>query len=96
MPRKIIWLPSAARDVARLRDFIKSKNPRAAQRAAQRIIEGTKLLQDNPGAGAPVENLLEYRELVLAFGSGDYVIRYREEAAQVFIVRLRHSKEKPL
>ena len=96
MPCEIIWLPGATRDVARLRDFIKSKNPRAAQRAAQRILEGAKILQDNPSAGVPVENLQDYRELILAFGSGDYIIRYREEAHRVLIVRVRHSKEKPL
>jgi plasmid stabilization system protein ParE len=93
MPRKIVWLPSATQDVVRLRNFINSRNPRAAQRAAQRIIEGVKILQENPEAGVPVEPLLDFRDLILCFGAGDYIIRYRQEAHRVVIVRVRHSKE---
>jgi plasmid stabilization system protein ParE len=94
MPSEIIWLPGASKDVARLRDFLTSKNPIAAQRAAKCIIEGVMMLIDNPGAGTPVENLIDYRDLKLSFGSGDYIIRYREEPKRVTIVRVRHSKEK--
>lgn len=93
MPREVVWLPDASRDVKRLRNFIKSENPRAAQRAAKRIIEGVMILQENPGAGVPVENLMDYRDLTLTFGAGNYIIRYREEANRVVIIRLRHSKE---
>ena len=94
MPSEIVWLPGASRDVHRLRDFIKSDNPRAAQRAAKRIIEGVKLLQENPEAGVPVENHVDYRDLILSFGAGDYIIRYRiEMTSRITIVRVRHSKE---
>ena len=93
MSSEVIWLPSASRDVARLRDFLKSKKTRAAQRAAKRILEGVMILQMNPGAGAPVDDLLAYRDLKLSFGSGEYIIRYREESQRVLIVRVRHSKE---
>jgi plasmid stabilization system protein ParE len=93
MPSEIAWLPGASRDIDRLRNFIKSDNPRAAQRAAKRIIEGAMILQENPGAGIPVENLTDYRDLVLTFGAGEYITRYREEANLVVIVRVRHSKE---
>ncbi|PHR99464.1 MAG: plasmid stabilization system [Oceanobacter sp.] len=93
-PCEIVWLPSATSDVVRLRDFIKSDNPRAAQRAAERIIEGINILQANPEAGMPVENLVDYKDLVLSFGAGEYIIRYRQELAnRVVIVRVRHSKE---
>ena len=94
MPSEIVWLPCASRDVARLRNFIKSENPRAAQRAAKRIVEGVNILQENPEAGLPVENLIDYRDLMLTFGAGEYIIRYRREtASRRVIVRVRHSKE---
>jgi plasmid stabilization system protein ParE len=94
MPCEITWLPGATKDVERLRGFIKSENPRAAQRAAKRIIEGVNILQDNPEAGIPVEDLIEYRELMLSFGVGEYIIRYRREtASRVVIVRVRHTRE---
>ena len=93
MPSEIAWLPGAARDIDRLRNFIRFDNPRAAQRAAKRIVEGVMILKENPGAGIPVENLMDYRDLLLTFGTGGYIIRYREEVNRVVIVRVRHSKE---
>jgi plasmid stabilization system protein ParE len=93
VPREIVWLPDASKDVARLRNFLKSKNPLAAQRAANRILEGVLILRVNPGAGMPVKTLIDYRDLRLNFGSGEYIIRYREEINRIVIVRVRHSKE---
>ena len=93
MPGEITWLPGAVKDVARLRNFIKSKNPIAAQRAANRIVEGIMNLKTNPGAGVPVEALTDYRDLILSFGSGETIIRYREENKKIVIVRVRNSKE---
>ena len=94
MSATIIWLPEAVQDLQRLRDFIKSENPLAAKRAAERIIDGVSLLQLSPEAGMPVENLTGYRDLILPFGSGEYIIRYRlETSTHVIIVRVRHSRE---
>lgn len=93
MPSEIIWLPEASRDVARLRDFLTSKNPIAAQRAAKRIAEGVMILKENSAAGSPVDGLIDYRDLTFTFGNGEYIIRYREEGSRVLIVRVRHSKE---
>lgn len=93
MPREVVWLPGASLDVDRLKNFIQSDNPIAAQRAAKRIIEGVKILQDNPDVGVPVEHLMDYRDLMLSFGAGDYIIRYRKEVNRVVVVRVRHSKE---
>jgi plasmid stabilization system protein ParE len=91
--REIVWLPLAVRDVARLREFIQEKNPQAAQRAAGRIKEAVQILRENPDAGKPVEDLMAFRDLVIPFGNGNYVLRYRQEASRVVIVRVRHNKE---
>jgi len=94
MPSEIVWVPGASIDVARLRNFIKSENPRAAKRAAKRIVAGVIILQENPEAGVPVENFIDYRDLMLSFGAGEYIIRYRREtASRIVIIRIRHSKE---
>ncbi len=93
MPREITWLPEAVLDLARLRDFIRKKNPDAAQRAVQRIRQATILLSDNPESGRPVEDLFPFRELTIPFGNGNYLLRYREEPERVVIVRVRHSGE---
>ncbi len=93
MPCKIVWLPEAATDVARLKVFIETKNPQAAQRAARRIKEAAQILRENPEAGKPVEDTLAFRDLLIPFGSGNYILRYREESSRIVIVRVRHSKE---
>ena len=63
MPREIVWLPDAAKDVARLRNFIQEKNPNAASRAASRIKEAAQILIENPEAGKPLEETLPFRDL---------------------------------
>jgi len=93
VPREIVWLPEAARDLDRLRAFIIEKNPQAAQRAAIRIRDAAQILKENPQAGRPVEEALPFRDLIIPFGSGDHIVRYREELDRVVIVRVRHSKE---
>jgi plasmid stabilization system protein ParE len=80
-------------DLVRLREFIQQKNPQAAQLAASRIREATMILKENPEAGRPVEEVMPFRELIISFGSGNYVLRYRVELNRVVIVRVRHSKE---
>ena len=85
MPREIVWLHSAARDVARLREFLQDKNPQAAQRAA---IEAQARLPEIQG-----QQHVAFRDLVTPFGNGNYVLRYRDEVSRVVIVRVRHNKE---
>ncbi len=93
MPSEIVWLPSAAKDVSRLRDFIQSNNPSAAVRAANRIKDASKILRENPEAGRPVEELFPFRELFIPFGSGNYILRYRVVDTRVIIVSVKHSRE---
>jgi len=93
MPHEIVWLPAAVRDVMRLRDFIRTKNPAAARRAAIRIKEAIEILTNNPAAGRPVEDLLPFRDLFIAFGAGNYVLRYREDDTRIVVVRIWHSRE---
>ena len=93
MPFQVTWLPEAVKDIARLREFIQNKNPVAAKRAAARIKEATRILFENPQAGKPVDALPNFRELYVAFGSGNYVLKYRIEDNFVVIVRVKHSRE---
>lgn len=93
MSCEIVWLPGAARDVFRLREFIQKKNPAAAERAANRIREAAKTLIKNPEAGKPVEEALPFRELFIPYGNGNYVLRYRNERRRVIIIKVKHSRE---
>ena len=93
---KIEWLPEATKDVARLREFIKKENPRAAKNAGLRILAAVNLLTKNPEAGmpSPDEGCEEFRDLYAPFGKGGYTIRYRVKQQQIIvIVRVWHSRE---
>lgn len=93
MSREVVWLPDAVTDLIRLRKFIRDKNPSAAARAASKIKEGALTLMSNPESGRPVQGLSSFREVLIPFGSGNYVLRYREDNATIVVVRLWHSKE---
>ena len=90
---EITWLPEAIEDLHRLRHFLTDKNPNAALRAGQTILDAVNRLSQFPQIGRPMNDETPRRELVIAFGSGAYVLRYLFEDDTVFIVRVWHSKE---
>jgi plasmid stabilization system protein ParE len=88
------WTPQSLRDVARLHDFLASKSLAAAQRAVQAIRQGVKSLSKFPETGRPVEELpTEFREWVIEFGSGAYVVLYHYNGREVVILAVRHGFE---
>lgn len=88
------WTPQSLRDVARLHDFLASKSPTAAQRAVQAIRQGVKSLANFPEMGRPVEELpTEFREWVVEFGSGAYLVLYHYDGKEVVILAVRHGRE---
>jgi Plasmid stabilization system protein len=94
MPR-LIFASAAQRDLVRLREFLRPKNPIAARRAAQAIIDAMQMLEQQPQIGRLVENLPdEYREWLIEFGDSGYVARYRYDGGDLVVVlAIRHQKE---
>lgn len=90
---KLRFLPQAHADVERLHDFLSPKNPGAADRVADLLFESARSLKDAPHKGRPLQS--GFRELIVPFGEGAYVLRYRvdEENDAVLIVRIWHSRE---
>lgn len=91
--RKLIWSNVAIDNLVRLREFISNENPKAANRAAEAIKESVKRLTEIPTIGKPVKDLPLYRDLLIRFGAGGYVIRYRIHLNSIYIVNLRHYRE---
>lgn len=92
----IQWTDGALDDLERLRDFLVSKNPEAARRAATVLIRATELLEQNPQAGTSVEDMFndgDYRDLFIPFGAYGYLMRYRYERDSVYILHIRHTRE---
>ncbi|EIW8495245.1 type II toxin-antitoxin system RelE/ParE family toxin [Escherichia coli] len=93
MPQ-VIFAPAAIRDMQRLREFLRPKNPDAAKRAGEAIRQGVKALGSFPRMGRLIEDLPEqYREWLIDFGDSGYVARYRIDGDLITILAVRHQKE---
>lgn len=93
MPQ-VVFAPGAIRDLQRLREFLRPKNPLAARRAGEAIVKAVQVLGLQPQIGRPVQDMSEaYREWVIDFGDSGYVARYRHDGVTVVILALRHQKE---
>ncbi len=89
---KITYTPEAIGDLIRLREFIESKNPQAAQRIANDLIKGIKQLKGFPLIGVMVEEAPE-PEMVRDLIIGSYIARYLVYSNEVHILRIWHHKE---
>lgn len=88
------WTPESQRDVERLHGFLAGKSPDAARRAVQAIRQGVQQLGRFPQMGRPVEELpVEFREWVIDFGGGAYIVLYRFSGQEVVLLAIRHSRE---
>lgn len=93
MPQ-VRYAPSALRDLQRLREFLRTKNPRAAKRAALAITNAIKLLEQYPQIGRPAFDMGEHvHELPIAFGDDGYIALYRYDADLVLVLAIRHQSE---
>lgn len=85
---------SALRDLERLREFLRPKNPVAAKRAATAIIKAIQVLGHQPRIGRPAQEMdIAYRELVIQFGDSGYLALYRYDDDVVTVLSLRQQKE---
>ncbi len=90
---QVIWLPEALEEVARLYDFLYDKNPAAARKAADSLRKAALTLGAYPDIGVPMEDGVR-RELFIPFGSGAYVLRYRQNALdERVIIRVWRTRE---
>ena len=91
---RVSWHQGALDDVEHLYNFLWEKSPKAAERSAQTIFEGVKLLETSPRLGRPVQDETERRELVLPFGASAYIVSYMlQDEETVIILQVWHSRE---
>lgn len=96
MPHLIV-APRARADLRRVAEFLRNKNPRAAERATQTIRRDFALLITAPALGRPVDNS-GLRELIVSFSEGGYVVLYRydPDVDAIVIIAIRHQRESTL
>jgi len=93
MPQ-VIFSPGALRNIERLREFLRPKNPAAAERAAEAIIKAVLLLEQHPQIGRVVEETSgKIRDFSIPFGHSGYIARYAYEGGDVEIIAVRHMRE---
>ena len=89
---KVRFTPEAVADLKRLREFIESKNPIAAQRIANELLSGIEKIKAFPQIGLKVIRAPQ-PHLVSDLLIGNYTVRYFIGSNEVFILRLWHGKE---
>jgi len=59
------------------------------------IRERLTAVTDMPQAGRPLPNLDPFREILIPFGDGGYLARYRYDQSTdtVYVVSIRHQRE---
>lgn len=93
MPR-LIWTGPALADVQRLYRFIALKSPDAAGRAVAAIRSQVRILETHPEVGRALSDTdPEYRTWPIEFGDSGYVVLYRFDSRQVFVLAVRHQRE---
>jgi len=85
------WTSKAHSDLVRLYEFLVPLNPAAASRTVRHLIAGVKQIPAHPRLGAQLTEFSprEVRKLLVA----DYEIRYEPTDADVFILRIFHTRE---
>ncbi len=89
----IKWRLEAVQDIDRLRDFLYSKDLKAAQQAIHIIYNAAKRLENSPEIGKPMQDDTKRRELIIPFGAGAYIIRYVFENDSFYVLRIWHNRE---
>jgi len=86
------YSPEAISDLIRLREFIATKNPQAAQTIAQSLQRGISQLKTFPYLGVEVE-LAPNPEMIRDLIMGNYIVRYLIHQKHVYILRIWHHRE---
>jgi toxin ParE1/3/4 len=82
-------------DLERLRAFLPANAPRVAKNAAKTLKNAFEMIGRHPMLGRAVEfENFDCRELLVAFGSTGYIVLYRVIDAEVYILAVRHQREK--
>lgn len=87
---RIDWTTGALADLDRLEDFLFSKSPSAASRAIVSITSAVDQLSDFPSSGRQTGS---FRELVVKFSNGGYIVRYDVGPDVVSVVGVRSQRE---
>lgn len=87
----IVWSARALRHLARLRDFIATDRPSAAQEIALTILSSVDLLAEQPSLGRP-GRLPGTRELVVP--GTPYLVPYTVRGNRLEVIAVFHGRQR--
>lgn len=88
---RIVFLESAAQDIAWFRYYYRSVFPEGSQSARQHLKAAQTLLAANPYVGHPSDGRQDVRELTIA--RTPFTLIYRVTRAQIEILRLWDNRQ---
>ena len=90
---QVVYSRNAATNLERLRRFLAGKNPDAANRAINVIVDRLGTLARFPLLGPVDQDRPDARQLFIRFGAAGYVVRYRVLDDMVTVLAIRHMRE---
>jgi len=91
MAYKVIWSPSAIRDLRDLTSYVAEFHPTAAERFAQSVFESVEYLADFPKSGRVVPELEDPRIREVIRKPCRVVYRVKSKEHSIEIVRVWHA-----
>ena len=90
---QVIFSRNAASNIERLHRFLAEKNPDAAARAVNTILDRLAVLARSPRLGPVDPDRPDTRQLFIRFGAAGYVARYSVLGDTVTVLAIRHMRE---
>lgn len=91
---KLRYTPQARADLQAIRAYIAKAlaNPRAAERAAKRVLQSCQRLKTHPQLGPALAAKLGVETDLRYLVSGNYLVFYRVEAEYISVLRILDSR----
>ena len=90
---QVVYSRNAASNIERLHRFLAEKNPDAAARAVNAILDRLDTLARFPRLGPVDQDRPDSRQLFIGFGAAGYVARYGVRGETVRVLAIRHIRE---
>jgi toxin ParE1/3/4 len=90
---QIVWLPKALENLKDIKAFIDKESPKSAKMVATKIKNTVSFLQDNPHMGK-LSLVDGFREIPVP--NLPFIIPYKVVDDKIVIVRVFHTKQKPI
>lgn len=92
---QLVWSPNTLKDMEKLYDFYAAKNPKAAARIYNGILDEAMILENNPKL-SPIEDTLKHRKTTyryLVVSQGRFKALYFIENKIIYIAGIWNCKQ---